>query len=362
MGVQKSDPTPWITVLKGGCILLVVLYHAVLPGYAETLRQLSAGQEIARLWILLNQSLSPLRMPAFFFVSGLLAARAIQADSWRQVVSGRLTNLLYLYVLWGSIQWLSISGIVHGVNDAQYSLNSNAMYAASVGEFVSLMSKAMSPSWYLYALALFFLLARLFQRQNMALLAVATGLSYAAQLGLIAGWGPQSLARYLLFFLIGAFFSPSLIRLSEGRRDNLPWWIGLAALALMHALLGLEHSVMLCLLAVAGSIALCRQLSRGGVPRWLQRAGQQTLQIYVLHRIFIELFGTAAIQFAQRQRLFDSPAFSLLWASAFPVLLLLLCVGCSLGCGGLLNRGMGRALFIWPRRAASAANQPGQPR
>lgn len=66
---QKKD-IAWVNTLKGGCILLVVLYHVVLPGYANMVPHLTAGELPARLWLIINNTLSPLRMPAFSLSPG----------------------------------------------------------------------------------------------------------------------------------------------------------------------------------------------------------------------------------------------------------------------------------------------------
>ncbi|PKH24707.1 acyltransferase [Enterobacterales bacterium CwR94] len=346
---NNTEEILWINTLKGACILLVVLYHVVLPGYAESLKQLTGGFIPAALWVNFNIYLSPLRMPAFFFVSGLLAAKAITERSWQTVFTGRITNLFYLYFLWGLIQWFSIYGIVAEINGEPYSHNTNSMYAHSPIEFLILMFKAMSTSWYLYGLALFFLCTKLFHRQKLPLMVVAVLLNYAAQLGFISGWGPESLSQYFLFFVIGAFYSREMIQLSEWRAENLPLWCGLALLAVLHMLVGLNKSIMLCLLAIAGSIALCRFLNQWFSLRFLNWVGKNTLQIYVLHRIFIELFGMAAILFAERHGLFDNPGFSAMWAAFFPIVMVLLCSACSVGVWTVLNRGPGRSLFMYPR-------------
>ncbi|MGM7696472.1 acyltransferase family protein, partial [Erwinia amylovora] len=69
---------------------------------------LAAGIVPADIWVVFNKYLSPLRMPAFFFVSGLLAASAISKESWSEVFTKKFVNILYLYILWGVIQWLCI--------------------------------------------------------------------------------------------------------------------------------------------------------------------------------------------------------------------------------------------------------------
>ncbi|MTD25577.1 acyltransferase family protein [Erwinia sp. J316] len=340
---------PWVNTLKGGCILLVVLYHVMLPGYADTASLLTAGQLPAKLWLAFNQHLSPLRMPAFFFVSGMLAANAILNRPWKQVFTSRVTNLFYLYFLWGAIQWLMINGVSQGIMGEHLSDNINAAWADSPWQFLKLMLLAMSSSWYLYALALFFLFARLFRQQKPLILLVAVVLNYAAVSNIIPGWGPESLSQYFIFFLFGAFYSELLIRWSEWRRDNLLPWALLTVLAAGHSLLGLQQSLFLCVLAILFCIAFCRWLNQTFSMRWLNWVGKNTLQIYVLHRIFIEFFGLSAILFAVSHQLFASPSFSLLWAVGFPLLMVLLCVGCSVAVWTLLNRGWGQSLFIYPK-------------
>lgn len=345
----KTEEILWINTLKGACILLVVLYHVVSPGFENTLYYLTAGAPIAKAWIAFNDVLSPLRMPAFFFVSGLLAARGILYKPWREVFTSRVTNLFYLYLLWGVIQWLSIYGISTGITGQRLSDNTNAAWAQSPQQFIELMLVAMSSAWYLYALALFFLLAKLFHPYRLPLLAAALLLNYAAVGGLIPGWGLASLAQYFVYFLIGVFYSREMIHLSEWRRGNMGRWLLLLALALGHLWLGFGKSFCLCLLVIAACIALARKLNQYLDLTWLNWVGRNTLQIYVLHRIFLEYFGMTAILFALHHQLFRYPLFSLLWAAGFPLAMVALCSACSMVVWTLLNRGMGKSLFIYPK-------------
>jgi uncharacterized membrane protein YcfT len=339
----------WVNSLKGACILLVVLYHVVLPGYAEMMTHLTAGFLPAKLWIAFNNYLSPLRMPAFFFVSGLLAANAIVNRDWKQVFTSRVTNLFYLYFLWGVIQWLMINGVSGEIMGDHLSDNVNAAWAATPLEFIKLMLLAMSSSWYLYALGLFFLFAKLFRKQKEVMLLVAIVLNYAAIVKAIPGWGPESLSQYFIFFLFGAFYSSTMIRWSEWHRSNIVPWTILGALTAVHALMGMPKSLFLCVIAILFCIALFRMLNHYFSMRWLNWIGKNTLQIYVLHRIFIEFFGMSAILFAVSHNLFASKAFSLLWAVGFPIAMVVVCAGCSVGIWTLLNRGVGKNLFIYPK-------------
>lgn len=349
MNNSKTEEILWINTLKGACILLVVLYHVVLPGYENTLQYLTAGFIPAHLWIKFNYVFSPLRMPAFFFVSGLLAANAIINKPWKKVFTSRVTNLFYLYLLWGVIQWLSIYSISTGITGHRISNNINSSYAQSPQEFVELMLLAMSSSWYLYALGLFFLFAKLFRKQRLPLMIGALALNYAAVDKIIPGWGPESLSQYFIYFLIGAFYSSAMIRLSEWRRSNLLPWGGLLALSLLHIWLGLDKSIFLCIMTIAACIAVTRKLNQYFNMSLLNWVGKNTLQIYVLHRIFIEYFGMTAILFALQHKLFDSHLFSTLWAVGFPIAMVALCSACSMAVWTLLNRGMGKSLFIYPK-------------
>ncbi len=349
MNSTQNKDIAWVNSLKGICILLVVLYHVIAPGYADTIGQLISGFLPGKLWLAFNDTLSPLRMPAFFFVSGLLATNGVINRPWKQVFTSRVTNLFYLYFLWGIIQWLMIRGVSNEIMGEQLSTNTNAAWADTPLKSIELMLLAMSSSWYLYALGLFFIFAKLFQTQRVAMMAIALVLNYAAVTKLIPGWGPESVAQYLIFFLLGTFYSGTMLRWSEWHRSNLLPWAALLVLSFLHIQLGMTRSLFLCALAILLSVAACRMLNRYFTLSWLNWLGRNTLQIYVLHRIFIEFFGMSAILLAEHHQLFANKAFSMLWAVGFPIAMAALCAGCSVGVWSLLNRGVGRNLFIYPR-------------
>ncbi|MCW0344276.1 Inner membrane protein YcfT [Pantoea ananatis] len=344
---EKKD-IAWINTLKGICILLVVLYHTVLPGFQSQVKDLAAGEWVAEMWVQFNTLLSPLRMPAFFFVSGLLARNAIITRPWKQIATRRITNLFYLYLLWGTIQWWCIVGISTEITGQRISQNLNAAYSGTFTEFLTLTFLAMSGSWYLYGLGLYFLCAKLFQRYKMPLLIAAAVLNYLAVEKIIPYWGPQSLAQYFVFFMLGTFWCSQMLRLSEWRRENGLLWLLLLLTAGLHALFDLDKNLFLCVIAILVSIAACRLLSQVSNVALLNWMGRHTLPIYVIHRIFIEYFGMTAILFAQRHQLFEQAWFSWLWACLYPLAIVALCSLCSVVVWSLINRGIGRALFIFP--------------
>lgn len=338
----------WINTLKGGCILMVVLHHSIITTFAPSLHHLTAGLLPAHWWVAFNTYLSPLRMPAFFFVSGLLAASSITKKSWKEVFTKKFSNIVYLYLLWGVIQWLSIHYISTHLGE-RLSSTKNAAYADTPFEFVKLLMTSMTSLWYLYALAGFFLFTKLFHKQKMALMALGIVATYAAQFSLIPGWGPASVAQNYLYFLLGVFFSQALIELSELKRQHWLMLGGIALIGLLHHVGGIYKNPFYSLLTIVFGIVLCRLLNEHFNMAWLNWIGRNTLQIYVLHRIFIELLGLSAIVLAVHYGWFDHTVFSWAWALLMPIIGVALCTSISLLVWTLLNRGPGRMLFLYPR-------------
>lgn len=348
MSTAPRQEVLWINTLKGGCILLVVLHHTIITTFAPSLHYLSAGLLPGEWWVTFNKYLSPLRMPAFFFVSGLLASGSVIKKSWREVFTKKFSNILYLYLLWGVIQWLSIHYIATHIGE-RLSATKNAAYADSPQEFVKLLLLSMTSLWYLYALAGFFLVTKLFHRQRMALVGLAILGSYAAQLSLIPGWGPASVAQNYLYFLLGVFFSQVLIDISRLERQHLLLLAAIAALGVAHHFAGSYKNPFYSLLTIVFGIVLCRLLNERFNMGWLNWIGRNTLQIYVLHRIFIELLGLSTLAFALHYGWFGNRVFSWAWALLMPLCGVAVCVTVSLLVWSLLNRGPGRMLFVYPR-------------
>ena len=353
---SPDDDLRWISTLKSACILLVVLFHVTDPGFVNTLASLSAGRQIAEGWAAFNVRLSPFRMPAFFFVSGLLARRSINARSWRELAGGRLANLLYLYLLWCLLQWLAVQFIIHQITGQRISPNTNAIYAASPLELIVLTLKGMSSAWYIYALFGYIILAKVGKNWPRLCLGVGLGLYLVAVFKLVPGWGPQSLCRYALFFLIGAYFSQPVIALSRWRTSNIPAWLLLLAAAAGLRAAGAAFDLFASFIAILLAIAGCRLLNAHLPTTQINRLGFITLPVYVMHRIFIELFGMATIQYALHHGSFGSPAFSIFWAIGYPPLMTLLCAAAALGIWKLTNQGVGRRLFgLHPAPPAAAS-------
>src|SRR5690606_26874555 len=104
----RSDPRPglrmstrgregWPDVVKGVCIILVVLWHVVVKHSSHL--PWSEADGIPQLWTLVSAQLLPMRMPLFFLVSGMFAAGVVLAPG-RTRLSERALRLGLLYGLW----------------------------------------------------------------------------------------------------------------------------------------------------------------------------------------------------------------------------------------------------------------------
>jgi threonine dehydratase len=93
----------WADVAKGLCIVLVVLWHVTRKDYLQL--PLDPSLPVAGAWGRFSEVLLPVRMPLFFLISGLFAARQLDRP-WPRVWSDRVAPLLYLFVLWTLVHTL----------------------------------------------------------------------------------------------------------------------------------------------------------------------------------------------------------------------------------------------------------------
>ena len=90
MTTSDAKTIDWLNGVKGACMVLVVVVH-VAGWYAAA----PLGKTE---WLDISNALTPLRMPTFFLVSGILAQNAIDND-WPKA-RRRSLNLYFVYLLW----------------------------------------------------------------------------------------------------------------------------------------------------------------------------------------------------------------------------------------------------------------------
>jgi uncharacterized membrane protein YcfT len=271
----SDDRLAWPDLAKGVCITLVVLWHVT----SKALVPLpDAGGTATALWSSASVLLTPLRMPLFFAVSGYFAARAVR-HPWRAVARGRIARPYYLHAVWLT---------VHTAVLAVAPLRTES--AGSVTEFLGLLVLDVSNLWYLYALALYFVLARAGSRWPFATLAAAALVSAAVLVLEPPSWGnSSSLLQNAAFFLLGAYF-PGAIDATARRARPATALAGCLAFAAASGAVHLVDAERVplvgpgvALLGVWAGVTTAVVASRWRATGPLRRLGRLTLPVYVMH-------------------------------------------------------------------------------
>jgi uncharacterized membrane protein YcfT len=203
---SARNRTLWADAAKGVLILLVVLWHVITKHYLKIDWRLSAP--VPGAWGALTEQLLPLRMPLFFTISGMFAAGAVDRP-WRVLGRSKVARFLYLYVVWLVVHTV-ILAFVPDFDTAR---------ATSVTGLLAQLTITPSNLWYLYALALYFAVAKTVRRLPTALvLGAALVLSAVAYSGLLETPGDRGgVYRNLVFCLGGLRLRPFVERLAAQR-------------------------------------------------------------------------------------------------------------------------------------------------
>ncbi|MEV4808595.1 pyridoxal-phosphate dependent enzyme [Micromonospora avicenniae] len=276
----KAGREAWADVAKGTCIILVVLWHVVVKDYLQI--DWRVGVPVPGAWGLLGEQLLPLRMPLFFTISGIFAANAVNR-SWRTAARPRIAGNLYLYAIWLLLH-TALLALSPGFPTDR---------ATSFGGLLAQLTITPSNLWYLYALALYFVVAKALRRVHPAVLLGLSGvLSAVAAAGLLDTPGNRGgVYQNLVFFLAGVHLRPYLTRwAATANRRRLVWTAAVYVAAL--AFMGLAAAEqwfgvwpVVSVTAVAFGItaaAIVAQRARAA-GTMLATLGRQTLPVYVIH-------------------------------------------------------------------------------
>ncbi|WP_247674739.1 acyltransferase [Micromonospora sp. C51] len=339
----------WADVAKGGCILLVLLWHVIVKDYLQIDWRLDVP--VLGAWGTFGELLLPMRMPLFFTISGMFAATAVQRP-WRPVARPRAARFLYLYGVWLMIHTAVLALAPDFPTDR----------ASDLGGLLAQLTVTPSNLWYLYALALYFVVAKALRRFHPAVLLVAAGtLSAVAAAGLVDTPGNRGgVYQNLVFFLAGLYLRGYVLRFAEavtGRRLLLAgaaYAVALAAVAATGTARLPGVAPLVSVLAVLFGVAVAVRLARRpamGEP--LAALGRQTLPIYVLHMPVLALLHRLI---AEPIAGLDEPVrFAL--ALGFPFSLTVAVLTISLGLHRLLLAVRASWLFDLPGRG-NAARRP----
>lgn len=319
----------WVDVAKGIAIVLVVGFHAVV---------FPANLGLAQEWRGLAAVLDTFRMPLFFFTSGLFAAKAAHG-SLVHLWSTRVARLLWLFVLW-SVIWFAVFYAAPPLGTSRIGQRPD--------ELALLFVAPNQNTWYVYALALYFLVAWALRRVPAGVqIGLAALLAVGFDVGLLNGTNGAAtrMGQGLVWFLVALHLGPRVRTLAPRVR----WWHPLLALSLyagaagLVALAGVKGfpfvRLTLAALAVLAGCTLAVALSRVAALDWLRALGRRTLGVYLVH--FYVILGVCLLLAPVASHVGQWRVLDL----ALPLLLTVLAVLVSLG----VRRLTSRLTWLWDR-------------
>lgn len=337
---DSTRPLFWVDVAKAACVCLVVLMHGeaqiAVAGWAE-------HDRIIEIWHAVNAFLKPIRIPTFFTISGILAAKAIMRPGGSAFRKG-FVKPIYLYLVWATVFAVLIP-------------NYPAVDAGGLGlrDRVQEILLLGSPAWYLYALGLFYLVAK--ATRNVPVTPLLVACFAISLIGSVLLRDEQVYAakfsHSLFFFVAGVRLKDQLIAFGEAASPGRS--AALLAIYVAGSVVASPietHLLALDIAAVAFGLAtfsmVCTNL--GAIADHVQWIGRRTLFVYVLHFPLLCLL-TVVVRRWGGAGLIDS-----FWLGlAYPLVAAALVVPASLALGVLLQRiGLG-LLFDLPGGAGRTA-------
>lgn len=278
---EVQDPSPssaprlrWVDVAKALAIVLVALHHSVVfAGAAGWLPPLAVE---------LNAQIGAVRMPLFFLAAGLFAHSALTRP-WPVVLRRRVAFFAYLYLLWTLVRFILFQ-VVPDVRPAGLDGDLTALVVSPVLPGTGL--------WFIYALILFSVLAKLTLRVPLWLQlggAAAASASFGSGLVAVDSFAWRNMFMYYVFFLVGMHFRRTIVELVGRTR---PWHVLVLALCTVAALYGVRAVgarsipgtwLLVSCVAVAFGLAASSQLDRTRLADRLSHVGRNTLPVYLIH-------------------------------------------------------------------------------
>ncbi|MBY4207233.1 acyltransferase family protein [Rhodococcus fascians] len=336
----------WVDVARGVCVLLVVLHHVI--------RQLAAEapdgwRSAVVLWESVDEVLTPIRIPLFFLMSGMLVAGRASAP-WPSAKS-KLVVPAYLYVVWSVLlaarEFVPVGEGMHGSG------------ASKLGAVLAEIVLACSGYWYLFALPIYFVVARYSVWVNRYILVVVllVPLLFRSR---ISGFfvdlssnfteSPSLLGSICVnvgFFVAGVRFKSEVEKFAES--SNVLWGVGLLAtyIVAVSANVCLDLQILAILSSFAGILlGVCgaRLVTSSISGNVLQYIGARTLPVYVLQFFYISILSLVWSLSGDR-----ADRLSIVAGFAYPLLLVAVISAVSLLFFNLASRSRLRYLFQPPK-------------
>lgn len=261
----------WIDAVKGLTIIMVVFHHVFYGVQAS----LGLSDFIVDAYKLTN----PIRMPLFFSVAGFFALKSINSP-FSSFLEKKVYHFLYLYVLWSVIS-ISIRAFLSDFTN-------NEVY---LSDLFYIFWRPTFTIWFLYALLIAFLAARLTRNVNphfQIFLALVCG-SIAYAFPEFDNIFTRTIKLYP-FFIAGVYFSKNIRFLVEQKTKVILLMTGISyfLLSMLVFKKWLEMNFFLYYsMAILGALffmTFVRILSpENAIFRGLSFVGARSLHIYLMH-------------------------------------------------------------------------------
>jgi len=282
----------WIDTAKGLAICFIVFSHS--RGWLEF-----AGANSEWLLKLVEPIIYSAQVPLFFFMSGILSDSWIREKNWKEFFSEKLSPLIWCFIVWQPVMFL--------YKYMAALILPNQQDASLFDHLLRMIISPIRPNgelWFLWALILFFILAKLTRKIPkllqilIAVLASSimqfmTSSILSDEIVRILGNGFYGFFSFYIFFLVAYLFKDYYIKYinklsnTKGLFFVFLWFFAIYFIPYFKiSFLGsglLVHS-----LAVVGGISLAKLLKNIQIFTSL---GKQTLQIYLAHTFFIVLIS-----------------------------------------------------------------------
>lgn len=285
----------WIDICRGIAIILVVIGHVVTSFH-------SAGEyEDAFFFNYLAKAIYTFHMPLFFAVSGYLHSLKTSDDSIPVQIRKRLIAYGIPYLIFSAVAFL-----------LKFAARDVVNHQLSIYDLFGILLYPISSMWFLYALLVISIAHIFFQKiekysfGKVYVLTISFSLMFLAYLvsqGVMfdGTWIQDSFivyaCLYLFWFEAGALLFAPIVELPEenvsGNRRylTLAWSVFeiviFSAAAVMLKSHGIDNFLLYVLFAIAGTIAVAHLSMALGESKFIERLGQGTMEIYLIHPFVI---------------------------------------------------------------------------
>lgn len=266
----------WADYAKGLSICLVVLHHAFM----------TLGQPSQSLGFEIYNFIRFVRMPLFFFISGIFVHKVLVSNT---KTADRVALLVYLYLVWVTMR------ILHGA-----ATDVLAHKPVEVDLLAEYLVHPIRGTWFLFTLATFTAVMWLFRSippvlpvllaAILSLTVGGTGVDVEVGTGLVLI--DRALGLFVFFSLGNAVASEAL---RFGGEAKVSWLASaglvFAAFAAASKLEGVQSlggtNLSVQLAGIAFLVLLCGLVAKTGRLTFLKTLGRSSLPIYVLHFYFL---------------------------------------------------------------------------